>query len=206
MEIKGVLTKQQLREFVKENDISSIKQIQALMKSLFKEILEEALVSELDEKLGYDRSDIKNKQTKNSRNGYSRKTVSTEYGDMEIQVPRDRLGEFDPAIVKKNQTNMAGIEDQIIALYAKGVSVRDIQDHLFDIYGIEVSPTLVSNVTHKMIPLMKEWQNRPLQKTYAIVYMDAIDFKVKQDGQIMNKAAYIVIGVDLDGDKDVLGI
>lgn len=201
-----ILTKKQLREFVQEQNIRSIDQIQEVLKSLFKEILEETLISELDEKLGYERNDVTKKQTKNSRNGYSKKTVSTEYGDMEIQVPRDQLGEFDPTIVKKYQTNGNGIEEQIIALYAKGVSVRDIQDHLQSIYGVEVSPTFVSNVTNKIIPIVKEWQSRPLQNTYAVLYLDAIHFKVKQDGQIVNKAAYMVIGVDLDGNKDVLGI
>ncbi|MGK5655026.1 IS256 family transposase, partial [Brevibacillus formosus] len=123
-----------------------------------------------------------------------------------IQVPRDREGEFEPAIVKKHQSNVTGIEDQILAMYAKGVSTRDIQDHLQQLYGIDVSPTLISNVTNKIVPLIKEWQNRPLQSVYAVVFLDAIHFKVKQDGAIVNKAAYMVIGIDLDGHKDVLGI
>lgn len=121
-------------------------------------------------------------------------------------MPRDRLGEFEPVVVKKNQTNVTGIEEQIIALYAKGVSTRDIQDHLQGLYGVEVSPTLISNVTNKIVPLIKEWQNRPLQQVYTVVFLDAIHFKVKQEGHIVNKAAYMVIGIDLDGNKDVLGI
>lgn len=108
--------------------------------------------------------------------------------------------------MKKHQKNVTGIEEQVIALYAKGVSTRDIQDHLQRLYGIEVSPTLISNITNKIMPLVKEWQNRPLQKIYAVIFLDAIHFKVKQDGQIINKAAYMVIGIDLDGNKDVLGI
>ncbi|TBL67767.1 IS256 family transposase [Paenibacillus thalictri] len=199
-------TKQELRAFVKEHNFTSPEQIQATLKELFKDVLQEALEAELDTQLGYDRHDVKNKQTKNSRNGYTRKTVSSEYGDVEIQVPRDRLGEFDPVVVKKHQTNVTGIEDQIIALYAKGVSTRGIQDHLQNLYGIEVSPTLISNVTNKIVPLIKEWQNRPLQNVYTVVFLDAIHFKVKQDGHIVNKAAYMVIGIDLDGNKDVLGI
>lgn len=102
--------------------------------------------------------------------------------------------------------NVTGIEDQIAALYAKGVSTREIQDHLAQLYGIDVSPTLISNVTNKIVPLIKEWQNRPLQGVYAVVFLDAIHFKVKQDGAIVNKAAYMVIGIDLDGNKDVLGM
>lgn len=109
-------------------------------------------------------------------------------------------------MVKKHQSNVTGIEDQIIALYAKGVSTREIQDHLQNLYGLEVSPTFISNVTNKIIPLIKEWQNRPLQGVYAVVFLDAIHFKVKQDGAIVNKAAYMVIGIDLDGNKDVLGM
>ncbi|AEI39800.1 IS256 family transposase [Paenibacillus mucilaginosus] len=199
-------TKQDLRAFVKEHNFTSPEQIQTTLKELFKDVLQEALEAELDTQLGYDRHDVKNKQTKNSRNGYTKKTVTSEYGDVEIQVPRDRLGEFTPVVVKKHQTNVTGIEDQIIALYAKGVSTRDIQDHLEHLYGIEVSPTLISNVTNKIVPLIKEWQNRPLQSVYTVVFLDAIHFKVKQDGHIVNKAAYMVIGIDLDGNKDVLGI
>lgn len=202
----GLLSKQELRQFVKEHNFQSAEDIQKTLKELFADVLQEALEAELDTHLGYEKHDVKNKQTKNSRNGYSKKTVTSEYGNVEIEVPRDRLGEFEPILVKKNQTNVAGIEDQIIALYAKGVSTRDIQDHLEDLYGIEVSPTFISNVTNKIIPLIKEWQNRPLQPVYAVVFLDAIHFKVKQDGQIVNKAAYMVIGIDLDGNKDVLGI
>ncbi|SFE54749.1 Transposase, Mutator family [Paenibacillus algorifonticola] len=123
-----------------------------------------------------------------------------------LPSPRDRLGEFEPLVVKKHQSNVTGIEEQIIALYAKGISTRGIQDHLGQMYGIEVSPTLISNVTNKIVPLIKEWQNRPLQGVYAVVYLDAIHLKVKQDGAIINKAAYMVIDIDLDGNKDVLGM
>ncbi|WP_281944500.1 IS256 family transposase [Paenibacillus tyrfis] len=202
----GLLSKQELRQFVKEHNFQSAEDIQRTLKELFAEVLQEALEAELDTHLGYERHDVKNKQTRNSRNGYSKKTVTSEYGDVEIEVPRDRLGEFEPVVVKKNQTNVTGIEEQIIALYAKGVSTRDIQDHLQGLYGVEVSPTLISNVTNKIVPLIKEWQNRPLQQIYTVVFLDAIHFKVKQEGHIVNKAAYMVIGIDLDGNKDVLGI
>ena len=117
-------------------------------------------------------------------------------------MPRDRTGEFEPEIVKKCQMSVAGIE----ALYAKGVSVKDIQDHLEQLYGIEVSPTLISNITNRITPLIKEWQSRTLQKVYAVVFMDATHYKVKEEGRIVNKAAYMVIGIDPDGYKDVLGI
>lgn len=132
------------------------------------------LQAEMDTHLGYDKHDVKNKKTSNSRNGKSKKTIVSEYGEQEIVVPRDRLGEFEPLVVKKHQSNVTGIEDQIVALYAKGVSTREIQDHLMNVYGIDVSPTLISNVTNKIVPLIKEWQNRPLQSVYAVVFLDAI--------------------------------
>ena len=180
--------------------------VQSALKELFAETLQSMLEAELDTELGYEKHDVKSKKTSNSCNGKSKKTVTSEYGDVDIAVPRDRNGEFEPVIVKKHQTTVTGIEDQIIAMYAKGVSTRDIQDHLNHLYGIDVSPTMISNVTNKIVPLIKEWQNRPLQSIYAVVFMDAIHYKVKQDGAIVNKAAYMVIGIDLDGNKDVLGM
>jgi putative transposase len=202
----SLIPKEQLRQWIKEKNMKSMEDVQSALKELFADTIQEMLKAELETDLGYAKHDTKNKRTTNSRNGYSKKTVRSEYGDVDIQVPRDRDGEFEPVIVKKHQSNVTGIEDQILAMYAKGVSTRDIQDHLQQLYGIEVSPTLISNVTNKVIPLIKEWQNRPLQSVYAVVFMDAIHFKVKQDGAIVNKAAYMVIGIDLDGHKDVLGI
>lgn len=200
------MSKEQLKQWIKDNNMKSVEDVQSALKELFAETLQEMLEGELETTLGYAKYDVKNKQTTNSRNGYSKKTVRSEYGDMELKVPRDREGEFDPVIVKKNQSNITGIEDQILAMYAKGISTRDIQDHLQQLYGIEVSPTLISNVTNKIVPLIKEWQNRPLQAVYAVLFLDAIHFKVKQDGVIANKAAYMAIGIDLEGHKDVLGI
>ncbi len=202
----GKMSKEQIRRWIKENNMQTVEDVQSALKDLFAETMQEMLEAEMDTTLGYSKHDYKNKRTTNSRNGHSKKQVRSEYGEVEITVPRDREGEFEPVIVKKNQTNVTGIEDQIIAMYAKGISTRDIQDHLQQLYGIDVSPTLISNITNKIVPLIKEWQNRPLQSAYAVVFLDAIHFKVKQDGQIVNKAAYMVIGIDLDGHKDVLGI
>jgi len=202
----GLWTKQQLREFIKENNLVTAQDAQNALKELFAETIQEMLEAELDTHLGYEKHEVKAKKTPNSRNGRSHKTVVSEYGEQQIAVPRDRMGEFEPLVVKKHQSNVTGIEDQIVALYAKGVSTREIQDHLQNLYGIEVSPTLISNVTNKIVPLIKEWQNRPLQGVYAVVFLDAIHFKVKQDGAIVSKAAYMVIGIDLDGNKDVLGM
>lgn len=202
----GLWTKEQLRAFIKENKLVTAKDAQDALKDLFAETIQEMLEAEMDTHLGYEKHEKADKTNRNSRNGKSHKTITSEYGDQEIVVPRDRQGEFEPLVVKKYQSNVTGIEDQIIALYAKGVSTREIQDHLHQLYGIEVSPTLISNVTNKIMPLVKEWQNRPLQSVYAVVFLDAIHFKVKQDGAIVNKAAYMVIGIDLDGNKDVLGM
>ncbi|OXM87065.1 IS256 family transposase [Paenibacillus rigui] len=202
----GLWTKEQLRAFIKENKLITAQDAQNALKDLFAETLQEMLEAEMDTHLGYEKHDVQNKQTSNSRNGKSKKKITSEYGEQEITVPRDRFSEFEPLVVKKNQSSVTGIEDQIIALYSKGVSTREIQDHLQNLYGIDVSPTMISNVTNKIIPLIKEWQNRPLQGVYAVVFLDAIHFKVKQDGAIVNKAAYMVIGIDLDGNKDVLGM
>lgn len=202
----GLWSKEQLRQFIKENKLVTAQDAQNALKDLFAQTLQEMLEAELDTHLGYEKHDVQSKQTTNSRNGKSKKTIISEYGEQEIDVPRDRQGEFEPVVVKKHQTTVTGIEDQIIAMFAKGVSTRDIQDHLEQLYGVEVSPTMISNVTNKLVPLIKEWQNRPLQSVYAVVFLDAIHFKVKQDGHIVNKAAYMVIGIDLDGNKDVLGM
>lgn len=202
----GLWSKEQLRSFIKENNLVTAQDAQNALKDLFAETLQEMLEAEMDTHLGYEKHDVQNKQTSNSRNGKSKKKIISEYGEQEIAVPRDRQGEFEPLVVRKHQSNVTGIEDQIIALYAKGVSTREIQDHLHQLYGVDVSPTMISNVTNKIVPLIKEWQNRPLQAVYAVVFLDAIHFKVKQDGAIVNKAAYMVIGIDLDGNKDVLGM
>lgn len=195
-----------IRQFIKDNNIKTADDIQNALKEMFAETLQEMLEAEIEDSLGYANNDRKNKETTNRRNGHSPKSVRSQYGDIDLKIPRDRDGDHDPLVVKKHQKNVTGIEDQIIALYAKGVSTREIQDHLNQLYGIDVSPTLISNVTSKILPLVKEWQNRPLEELYAVVFLDAIHFKVKQEGQIVNKAAYMVIGIDLDGRKDVLGM
>lgn len=206
MEKKKLVSREELKKFIKENKMTTAEDVQNMLKDLFAETLQEMLEAEMDSTLGYERNDSSNKQTTNRRNGHSPKSVRSEYGEIDLQVPRDREGEHNPLIVKKHQKSVTGIEDQVLALYAKGVSTREIQDHLQQLYGVEVSPTYISNVTNKIMPMVKEWQNRPLQAIYAIVFLDAIHFKVKQDGQIVNKAAYMAIGIDLDGNKDVLGI
>lgn len=194
-----IMSPEQVKQFIKDNEIQSVEVIQNVLKDMFAEALQGMLEAEMDNHLGYQKHENTKKETTNRRNGHSAKTVRSDYGQVELEVPRDREGDFDPVIVKKGQRNVTGIEDQVIALYAKGVSTRDIQAHLEQLYGIEVSATLISNITNKIMPTIKEWQNRPLMKTYAMVFLDAIHYKVKQDGMIVNKAAYMVIGIDMDG-------
>ncbi len=206
MEKKKLIPREILKQFIKENNLKTAEDAKDLVKELFADTIQELLEAEMDHNLGYEKNDATSKDTDNRRNGHTKKTVRSDYGEVELTIPRDREGEFDPLIVKKHQKNVTGIEDQIIALYAKGISTREIQDHLQHLYGIDVSAALISNITNKIVPMLKEWQNRPLQDVYAVAFLDAIHFKVRQDGQIINKAAYMVIGVDLDGNKDVLGI
>ncbi|MFD0961535.1 IS256 family transposase, partial [Paenibacillus chungangensis] len=203
----GMFTKEQLQQFIKENDIKTAGDIQDALKNMFAETLQEFMEAELDTHLGYAKHDTKNKKTTNSRNGKSApKAVTTELGEIQIRTPRDREGDYQPQIVKKHQNDLSGMENQIISMYAKGMSTRDIQAHFNDIYGVELSPTLVSNITDRILPQVQQWQNRPLQQVYAVVFMDAIHYKVRQDNAIVNKAAYMVIGIDLEGHKDVLGM
>jgi putative transposase len=203
----GMFTKAQLQSFIQENDIKTAGDIQNALKNLFADTLQEFMEAELDTHLGYSKHDTKNKKTSNSRNGkMPAKTVMTEMGDIEVRTPRDREGDFEPQIVKKHQNDLSGMESQIISMYAKGMSTRDIQAHYNDIYGVNLSPTLVSNITDRILPQVQQWQNRPLQQVYAVVFMDAIHYKVRQDNAIVSKAAYMVIGIDLEGHKDVLGM
>lgn len=203
----GMLSKEQIKAMIEHYGIETPEDISSALKDMFGEALSEILNAELDTELGYEHGEKAPKNTSNRRNGKTRKTVrSSEFGDVDIAVPRDREGSFEPQIVKKNQKSVTGIEERIIAMYAKGMSTRDIEEHLRELYGIEASPTLVSNVTNKLLPVIQDWQSRPLEEVYAIVFMDAIHYKVRQDGHIRNKAAYIVLGIDLEGKKDILGI
>jgi transposase-like protein len=202
----ATVPKELLRQFIKENNLKSAGDVQSAIRDLFASTMQEVLEVELETELGYAKHDAKNKATENSRNGHSRKTLTSEYGEVELAMPRDRQGEFEPEIIKKHQRKTTGVEEQIVALYARGVSTRDIQSHLQNLYGVEVSPTLISNVTDKLVPLIQEWQNRPLQTVYTVVFLDAIHYKVKQEGRVVNKASYMVIGIDLEGCKDVLGM
>ena len=196
-----------IRELLQESNISSMEDIQELFKETIAEFIENGLDAELDEELGYSRYDYKNKDTDNSRNGHSSKTLKTSFGEVDIDIPRDRKGEFDPVILKKNQTSISqDIEEKILSMYAKGMTTSDIETHIRDIYGLQISDTTISRITDKILPIAKEWQQRPLEPIYAVVFLDAIHYHVRSEGQIVKKAVYIAIGVNLDGKKDVLGM
>ncbi len=180
--------------------------VHKLLKSLFKGTLEEMLEAEMDEHLGYEKHDFAGNNSGNSRNGYGKKILQTELGETELLVPRDRNGTFSPQVVEKRQTKSDDLEGRIIAMYAKGMSTRDIEDHLRDIYGVEASASLISRITDKIMPTLQEWQVRPLDSIYPIVFLDGIMFKVRKDAKIINKCVYSVLGINMDGRKEILGI
>ncbi len=199
--------REKIRELLEVSNISSMEDIQSLFKETIAEFMENGLDAELDDELGYSRYDYRNKDTDNSRNGHSSKRLRTSMGDVEVSVPRDRKGAFEPQILKKKQTSISqDIEEKILSMYAKGMTTSDIEAHIRDIYGVEVSDTTVSRITDKILPIAKEWQQRPLEGVYAVVFLDAIQYHVRSEGQVIKKAVYIAIGIDLDGRKDVLGM
>ena len=200
------IAKEQLRQIIKENDIQNVGDIYNLLKDSFKDMIQEMLEAEMDVSLGYPKNEKGGLVVDNKRNGYTPKTVKSQYGEFEVDVPRDRNAEFEPKIIPKYQRDISGIEEKVISLYARGMSTRDIHDQLQDIYGIELSAEMVSKITDRIIPDIKEWQSRPLNPMYPFVFMDAIHYKIKEDGRIINRAAYIVLGVTLDGTKYILSI
>ena len=187
-------------------DCKSTGDIQSKLKRLFAGTIEQMLEAEMDEHLGYEKHDVAGNNSGNSRNGYNHKTIISDYGECEIAVPRDRNGEFEPKVLEKRQTRTDEIEQKIMAMYAKGMSQRDIEDNLREIYGVEIPQTLISKITDKILPEVNEWQNRPLESIYPIIYFDGIIFKSRKDSQIINKCVYTVLGIDMNGQKDILGI
>jgi putative transposase len=202
-EINPDLINELLRDYKKPEDIIGEN---GLLKQLTRAILERALDSELTEHLGYEKGAIRSKNKDNYRNGKSHKTLKTDHGDMKISVPRDRKSDFEPQIVKKGDRRFTGFDDKILSMYARGMTVQDIRDHLEDIYNVDVSTDLISTVTDGVMEVVKEWQNRPLEPVYPIVYFDALRMKIRHEGRVVNKAVYLAVGVRMDGIKDVLGI
>jgi len=191
---------------IEEYGIKDMNDVHEFVKMLTAETIQAALDAELGSELGYSRYDYKNKQTDNSRNGYSKKTVQSNTGEIEIKVPRDRQGEYEPQLVKRHQSDVSSIEDKVIFLYSQGISTRDIQKTMQEMYGIDVDDSRVPKITDKILPLIKEWQERPLQNVYAMMILDAVHYNVRDNGIVTKKAAYVAIGTDLDGKKDVLSI
>jgi len=177
-----------------------------LLKQLTKAIIERAMKTEMTAHLGYEKHDPDGKKSGNSRNGKSKKTIKGEFGNMEIAVPRDRNSTFEPVIIPKGETRFTGFDDKIISMYARGMTTRDIQAHLQEMYGVEVSPTLVSQVTDAITEEVMLWQNRPLEEVYPIMYLDAVRVKVRHNSTVINKAVYLAIGITWDGAKEVLGM
>lgn len=210
-----MIPKEVIRELIKESNFKSTTDVMDAIKDMFKDVLQEVMESELDTQLSYDKHERRltetancdeNAVSKNYRNGYSKKTVKTQLGEVEINVPRDRKGEYEPQIIEKYQRNADGMEEKVLALYAAGMSTTDISEQIKNLYDVEISPELVSKITEKIMPQVAEWQSRPLDSVYPFVFMDAIHYKVRDNHQIVTKAAYVVLGINLDGYKEILGI
>jgi putative transposase len=177
-----------------------------LLKQLTKALVERALEAEMEAHLGHARSETVTNPAGNTRNGKSRKTLKGEFGNLPVEIPRDRQGSFEPQLIPKHQTRWNGFDEKIISLYARGMTVREIQGHLEEMYGAEVSPTLISSVTDAVVEEVKVWQSRPLDALYPIVYLDCIHVKVRDAGSVRAKAVYLALGINLNGEKELLGI
>ena len=199
-------TKQQIRQIIADNNLNSVTDVYSLLKDSFKDILQELMEAELDASLGYEKKQKGDAPTSNKRNGHSPKTLKSQYGEFQIDVPRDREGEFDPKLIPKYQRDISGIEEKVVSLYARGMSTRDIHDQIQELYGMELSAEMVSKITDRILPEIKEWQSRLLNAVYPFVFMDCIHYKVREDGRILSRAAYIVLGITADGYKDILSI
>ena len=203
MTIDTKLVDELLKDYQKPEDIIGEN---GLLKQLTKALLERAMSAELTDHLGYEKHDSSGKNSGNSRNGSSKKQLKGDFGTLPLEVPRDRNSTFEPKIIAKGQTRFTGFDERILSLYARGMTVREIQGHLEELYKVEVSPGLISSVTEGVIEEAREWQNRSLDEIYPIVYLDALHLKIRDGGQVRNKAIYVVIGINLEGRKEVLGL
>lgn len=201
--------REMMKDYLKNNDVhvKDGTDVNSVMRDMMSVLLEGVLDEELDEELGYSKYDYRNKDTANSRNGHSSKTMHTSYGDMDVAIPRDRNGDFEPQVIKKYQNTVTqDMEEKIISMYAKGMTTGDIESHMRELYDIAISDSTISRITDKILPIVREWQERPLEEVYAIVFMDAIHYHVRSEGRIVKRAVYIAIGIDMSGHKDVLGM
>src|SRR4249920_1305209 len=201
--ITAELLDQLLANYEKPEDLTGA---DGLFKQLKKALIERALGAELSEHLGYEKGDPAGRGSGNSRNGTSAKTILTEDGEIEIAVPRDRVGSFEPQLVAKGQTRFDGFDDKILSLYARGMTVREIQAHLAELYATDVSPDLISRVTDAVIDEVRDWQNRPLDPVYPVVFFDALRVKIRDEGLVRNKAVYVALALNGEGEKEVLGL
>ena len=193
-------------KYLLENyDIKNANDIAYALKDMFKDTIQTMMNAEFDSSMGYEKSDNKIEKS-NYRNGYSSKKVKSQFGEFDLTIPRDRNAEFEPQIVPKNKRDISGIEEKVINLYGKGLSTREISDSIEDIYGVQLSATMISNITDAVLEEIEEWQKRPLKEVYPIVFIDAVHFNVKQENVIVKKAAYVILGVTTEGFKEVLGI
>ena len=202
---KKKIDKEIFKTLIEDYNIKDTNDIKDMLKDLLSGTIQTMLEAEIEHELGYAKHSMKDKITSNARNGHSKKTVRSEYGNIDLDIPRDRNAEFEPQIIPKYQREITGIEGQILSLYAKGMSNRDIEDHLNNLYGIDVSSSMISKITDKIIPEIREWQSRQLEDVYPIVFMDAIHYSVRKDGVVVKKAVYLAIGIDKEGRKEVLG-
>lgn len=204
MEIRKEILDELIRDYKNPEDLLGE---QGLLKQLTKALLERAMESELTHELGYEKNDKRSlKENGNRRNGTSSKKVRSKHGEIELDIPRDRDSEFEPVLIGKHQRRFDGFDDLILSLYAKGVSTRDIRSHIEEMYGVEVSPDLISTVTDNVQELVREWQTRPLDEVYPIVYLDALRVKIRHDGAVQNRCIYLAVGVNLEGRKEALGL
>lgn len=202
---------EQLEEILGEIDFKNLTPEQitgenGLLKQLTKRVIEKAMEAEMTDHLGYEKHDTASKKTTNTRNGKSSKSIKTQIGEVDISIPRDRDGDYEPHVIKKHQRRFDIFDDKILSMYSRGMSTRDIQGHLHEIYGVEVSPELISKVTDAVLADVREWQNRPLDSLYPIVFFDALVVKGRTDGKVANKSAYIALGINMEGHKEVLGL
>ena len=197
--------KEFIQQFIAENDIRSARDIEIALRDMMKETLQEMLENELTEQLGYTKYEYSDDEKTNYRNGYSKKTVHSTNGDIKLNIPRDRNGEFEPIIVEKGSKDISNIEEKIIRMYARGISNREIYNQMQELYGVKISPDMVTAITDKIIPSIKEWQKRPLDEVYPVVFVDATYFYVRNEGVVGKKAVYVILGINSDGYKDILG-
>ncbi len=196
-----------LMEFVKSNNIKTADDLNSAFREMYKDVIQVMLENEMNNHLGYDKGSKIVKETDNRRNGYSDKKVRSSFGELLLSVPRDRADEFEPVVVEKHSRELSSdIENKIISMYSKGMSTRDISDHIKDIYGMEVSAEMVSRITETILEQAKEWQARPLETVYPFLFLDAVHYSVRTNGKVIKRAAYVVLGITLEGKKEVIGI